>query len=633
MKKGWNFPDNNNGQIVGISEAGIETFKGSPITSLAREICQNSLDARKNSESPVKVEFKLNVVKVNEIDKFDELKKAITLCKEFWTKNKNEKTVKFFENAVNTASQDYIRVLRISDFNTTGLTGSGEKYNTPWQNLVKSSGVSDKSGSSGGSFGIGKSAPFVCSTLRTVIYSTLDCEGVRASQGVARLVSFENQDALMRKYITQGIGYYGNTEDNSALKETISFGDFQRTEAGTDVYIIGFTENYEWVDDIIKAILDGFLISIINNDLIITVDKHEINSQSLPEYIEKYKEKAELAYNYYQVLTSDKTIDFSENFMELGKVTLKVLLGSEFKRRVLVTRKNGMKIFDKDRISGTIYFAGILMLEDENVNAYFREMETPQHDDWQPQRHSRPAEAKRYKTELFKWVKNNIFELGRENVTDETDAEGIGDYIPDEILIAADNENNYKNETLENKTKSIEISEIKNVSIKKGFQHYENTGTEGEVEAPGFYDEESDDGKAHIPGGNPNDLSGGMGTSAPGKEDQNSTGKITKNTAIKPMQLRLYMSDYENKQYTLVFSPEKSAVQSYIKLSVAGEQSNIKIPVKSAHLANIPSISLPIKNNKILLGKITEKTKIAINFEIEYDDTCSMEVNLYGIKI
>ncbi len=39
MKKGWNFPDNNYGQIVGISEAGIETFKGSPIISLAREIC------------------------------------------------------------------------------------------------------------------------------------------------------------------------------------------------------------------------------------------------------------------------------------------------------------------------------------------------------------------------------------------------------------------------------------------------------------------------------------------------------------------------------------------------------------------------------------------------------------------
>ena len=47
MAIGWNFPSNDNGQINGISEAGIETFKGSPFPSLAREICQNSLDAKK----------------------------------------------------------------------------------------------------------------------------------------------------------------------------------------------------------------------------------------------------------------------------------------------------------------------------------------------------------------------------------------------------------------------------------------------------------------------------------------------------------------------------------------------------------------------------------------------------------
>ena len=43
---GWNFPSNNNGDINGISNAGIETFKGAPYEALAREICQNSLDAK-----------------------------------------------------------------------------------------------------------------------------------------------------------------------------------------------------------------------------------------------------------------------------------------------------------------------------------------------------------------------------------------------------------------------------------------------------------------------------------------------------------------------------------------------------------------------------------------------------------
>lgn len=304
-------------------------------------------------------------------------------------------------------------------------------------------------------------------TSEPLIYSTLDCEGVSASQGVARLVSFENTNSTSQKYVTQGIGYYGNTEDNSPIPEMMSIGKYIRTESGTDLYILGFTDNSEWEDDIINAILDGFLISIINGDLIIRIENQEINRESLSEYIDKYKDTAQLAYNYYQVLTSDKTVVFRDDFKGLGSIKLMVLLDSELKRRVLVTRKNGMKILDKDRISGTIFFAGVLILEDEKINAYFREMETPQHDDWQPMRHTRPAEAKRYKNELFRWVKNNIIELGREAISDETDAEGVGDYLPDEVLLETSDEKNNKAEVLENVTKNIEITEIKNIIVKK----------------------------------------------------------------------------------------------------------------------------------------------------------------------
>lgn len=52
----WNFPENGNGQIKGISDAGIETFNGKELKALTRETIQNSLDAS-NSEKPVKVCF------------------------------------------------------------------------------------------------------------------------------------------------------------------------------------------------------------------------------------------------------------------------------------------------------------------------------------------------------------------------------------------------------------------------------------------------------------------------------------------------------------------------------------------------------------------------------------------------
>ena len=54
----WNFPSNNYGQIFGIADSGVETFKGTPIKSLAREICQNSLDASLSKTQPIKIEFK-----------------------------------------------------------------------------------------------------------------------------------------------------------------------------------------------------------------------------------------------------------------------------------------------------------------------------------------------------------------------------------------------------------------------------------------------------------------------------------------------------------------------------------------------------------------------------------------------
>lgn len=219
-----------------------------------------------------------------------------------------------------------IPVLRISDFNTTGLTGSDKEYNTPWQNLVKASGVSDKDGASGGSFGIGKSAPFACSDLRTVFYSTLDINGLKAFQGVARLVSFKKKGLFGQDTdnITTGTGYYGDTKKNSAIKDCISLDkSFSRGESGTDVFVLGFSYNPGWKDDIVRTVLEDFLISVYNRDLVAKVDDITISADSLHELMDKYRESAPIAYNYYQVLTSQNSDvieqDFNMNVIYLKK--------------------------------------------------------------------------------------------------------------------------------------------------------------------------------------------------------------------------------------------------------------------------------------------------------------------------
>ncbi len=58
-KYSWKFPSYEGPGDQGINDGGISMFKGSQLyNSLAREICQNSLDAKANGENTVIVKFK-----------------------------------------------------------------------------------------------------------------------------------------------------------------------------------------------------------------------------------------------------------------------------------------------------------------------------------------------------------------------------------------------------------------------------------------------------------------------------------------------------------------------------------------------------------------------------------------------
>ena len=289
----WNFPSNNFGTVTGIGEAGIETFNGSPYVSLTREICQNSMDARMDESKPVIVEFSSFEMGCKSIPDYNGLNNAVRSCLDFWTENHNKKTIDFFNKAVSVMNRDRVMVLRVSDFNTTGLTGSDKEYNTPWQNLVKAAGVSDKGGSAGGSYGIGKSAQFACSDLRTLFYTTVDVNGLEASQGIARLVSFREKSLFGKEKdsITTGIGYYSNDKKNSAIRKCISLQQgYERNVPGTDIYIIGFKKIPTWKDEVITAVLEDFLIALYNRELIVHIDDIEISADTLDSMIEKYKE-------------------------------------------------------------------------------------------------------------------------------------------------------------------------------------------------------------------------------------------------------------------------------------------------------------------------------------------------------
>lgn len=653
MSVKWEFPSNDYGMLNGIGEAGIETFKGLPYQSLAREICQNSLDAVLDLSQPVRVEIMSSFLPGNEIPHFDELKLALKLCYEFWQEQNNEKTMDFFKQAIKVSENAKISLLRISDFNTTGLTGSDQDYNTPWQNLVKASGVSDKAGSSGGSFGIGKSAPFACSDLRTVYYSTQDKNGLKAFQGIARLVSFKKKDfsEVNTDEISTGIGYYGEARRKSAIRKCISLDQkFCRNESGTDVFVLGFTNKEHWKNEMVKAVLEDFLFAIYEGKLVVKIEEIEISKSTLEEVIENYKEEVKMAYNYFQVLTSPHTNIREFQFEDLGWVKLYLLIQNNLHRKVFMSRSNGMKVFDQKNISSTIQFAGICVLKDDGINSYFREMENPQHDAWEPERHRYPKEAKKKKQSLARNIKNIVIELGRNTTIDEMDAEGVGEFLPDDIKEVGQSENERK-EAVTDKIKNVDIVLSNLKTAQKGFEKL-RVGKSGEEEEVMGEEMEADfgesgsrdyggdnhhktkEGSSFGKGeGDGNGINGiGNNEYAIGNEDENSEKAVSHRFEVHIMSVRMILVDAGQKKYRLIFKPQKSARRAYLQLQLSGEQKNVDVNVLSAvRLDN--QANLKCVNNKIYMDDILETRALSVEFCIAFSETSSMEVSLYGYSL
>lgn len=615
----WNFPSNNDGKISGISEAGIETFRGELLKSLAKEICQNSLDAVLDSKKRVLIEFKLYNIPLKEDRRISGLEEIFNLAKNYW--QGNEKTIRFLEKAEKNFKKEKIRVLRISDYNTTGLTGSDKKKNSTWNNLVKSTGVSDKTGSSGGSYGIGKSAPFACSDLRTLFYNTLDKDGLEAFQGVANLVSFEKEDI-----VTQGTGYYGNSKDNTAIRNMDSFGAYTRKESGTDIYIIGFLDDEEWKKKVVEAILENFLISILNDNIEIKVEDILINKENLSFLMEKYKEDIELTYEYYQVLMEKDSQALEIEFKDLGKFKLYLLIKKDFKRKILISRSNGMKIFDRNRISSSIQFSGVCILEDEKLNSYFREMETPQHDNWESDRHRNPKEAEKIKREFFAILKEKVKEKGKETILDEMDAVGVGEYLPDINDIGDNSENNKEN--IDNKKKKFDFKKITTIEINEN-----NNIKEANSEEKDFVNELSENGdiedkvgsEEHI---NMSDESSGTGNSDLRNDEKSETVKFSH---ISPSSIRIFKVFDEEEMYKMIFKLEKNTEKVIIAVSIAGEQASIPVVIKKAKDNN--GKILESKFNKITIKNLIKDKKYSILFSLNDNENYPVEVKMYGDKI
>lgn len=631
--KEWNFPSVKNIGIKGFNDIG-EEFKDNPMQSLAKEICQNSLDTKltKNYklDNPIRISFNEFFIAKENFPGYNDFLEIIKGEKEYNSNFYNyDKTVpNFYQNAFNELNKERIRCLRISDFNTTGLLGSDKESQSAWCDLTKNAGVSDKPEGSGGSKGKGKYASFICSNFYTVFYSTYAMDNLQASCGIARLSGYQLPD----KSITIGEGYYENND--RFLKKDVCMNldpNFKRKEFGTDLYILGFRDDYEnWRDQIVASVLDNFFASIIRGELELFVDdkfiltkntiKEVITDVNIKKYLGKETEK------YYEIMTSLETDIICEKYsmFEPDDLILKIKVdknhsNNEQVNTVAAIRSTGMKILDLKNLPKLGFYNGVLEMNGVKVNEYFRNLENASHNRWSASRArdkgNSVSEAQNRINELKKFIRDSIKKNLTERLIEEIDAEGVSEFLPDEDEFTE----NTKGE------ESIEDIRIKNIDYDLIIP---KDNKSDKIDGDDFEDVELDEngnlklnkphtGESHI-------------------DNPTNSSQFAKYSEVKRMLLPKKVRVIEQETYyKILFATNEDEKIIKIRLCIYGENNNEKVNITKLKVKKINkflnyNVDYEYFENYIILKNVKKEEEYSIDVQIDTDELWRLEVNVYG---
>lgn len=564
IAKCWLFPDNNGGQDDGLNDAGIETFNTRDDKFIAREAIQNIIDARRHGVGCVRAEFNVYQIAVDQIPDIEGLRDAMRFCLLDWESNPTTKS--FFEKAGELVSKDSIRILKISDYGTRGVVGDEESKDSDWYNLVKSRGSSFKRGTSGGSYGIGKNAPFAASEIRTVLYSTLTEGGEYAFQGVSKLVTH-----TVGNYKTQGTGFYGLAEGNHAIRNFEEIPDvFKRSDVGTDIYVLSYSGSDDWKKNLKQAVLENFWPAIHSGLLEVKVGLDLIDKENLGAHIQQMQHPDRALPYYESEQHPDK--EFTAVLDHLGEVKLSLKVSEGYLRRIEMVRNTGMVIYQKTHFRTRQQFAGVFRCNDEKGNELLRAMEPPSHDTWDFKR-LRDDEnydiARRAYKELNQWLHKMVKLLEPEPTGDALDVDDVANYLPDEEDHTDDELNQdsgeqiASQETLERDDASLSVTVRSRPVFPRGdASEFGESSEDFEGENTGGMSE----GGSRRNGSVVENTGDRYGSS--GEDDGSSTSK---DTVQRKVGYRTFLSNALDNTYRVVVTPDKS-FRGSIKIKAVGEE-------------------------------------------------------------
>ncbi len=636
----WRFPDNNYTNENGLDTSDMEMFKKDPVSSLAREICQNSIDAA-YGQKPVRVEFSLFRINREEVPGIDDLAKQITACYEY--KKDSPKEGPALAALKKSIEKDTITCLRVSDFHTTGVVGATtNKRGTPFYNLTKGSGVSDKGAGSGGSKGIGKFASFVVSTTNTVFYSTRAKDGSCAYIGISKLRSTPVADDP--DLLTMGIGYYGVEKKNFPILEELHLDkEFTRgeTDFGTDVYIIGFNNIKGWKSDIIAKVLESFMVAVMRGDLEVVVDDVIVNKDSVQDIIysetfQKERTKTELREirAQYELLQNDDSVIVRElQINESNSVTVYLKQygqqdeGNATKHCVMV-RYPYMKITYINP-GAFLPFSALCVIHDNELNKKLRAIENPQHTDWEIKRLNDFPDEKRttrnMKKALETAVKEFIQNILRESSGETTDIEGAGEYLPSQDETGSVAGSAVSDEHVLVKPMSV---------VKTQTPKTEKSGEAGETYKfdKGELVENGEPGKKPAKKPKPKPEPNPMPKTEPKENTEVGPGKapVLKKVPLSGMRYRTVVTDKANGKYDCIFTSQYNESDCEFAIRLCGEAAD-KYPVDIIS-ASIDGSDCVVEDGKIVGMKIEKGKTYKISYTVESTEMFASEVILNAYR-
>ena len=624
MNNYWNFIGNNFGQETGLNAPGLEMFKTDPISSLAREICQNSIDAGKD-KGKVTIKFKPFSIRREDIPEIESIKREIQACIDY-QRRKTPKAADELQEMLNYINNNpMINCLKISDYNTTGLTDVSSLESGKFYTLTKGSGSSEKTGTSGGSKGIGKFAAFVSSKFNTVFYSTFTENGEEGSIGICHLCSSIKNAETGEK--TQGIGYFTCDSKNSPIPKQLCLDGEERTTTGTDIYIIGFRDDLKWKKEMITKILDSFSAAVVFNTLEVIIDDVVINKDTLLDVIENPDNIVKNSYKNIKsqyLLLTDPTVKPHE--IDIDGLGSAIVYLKEFTENddelatnsCVMIRYPYMKITSLNSVS-SVPCSALCIIGDNTLNSILRDIENPQHTNWELKRiedTAKRAEVKGIKDDLTNKILNYISDKLAISNKDVVDMEGAGEFLSSFDAVASDGKE--KSSKLQQKPT---IKESKKVKIKDDIGLTKND--DGASPQPDIGEHGEGEGSP-VPTGNNRGNDGTVHDTETEKGVNPGDKEIMTYQKLTGMSYRYMMLDKHHGKCVITFTSlydESNCELSLYYLDDSENKFNVDI-IRSTYDGQ----DLIIKNGKITNFKLVKNQKYKIVLDTNLRELYSCEV-------